>query len=79
MEVEELLLSEAWPVVEAAIQRGVDNANNMADSNVTTVKKWNILPREFSVEGGELTPTLKLKRFHVADKYKNIIDKMYIE
>ena len=33
--------------------------------------------REFSVDGGELGPSLKLKRFHVADKYKEAIDHMY--
>ena len=33
--------------------------------------------REFSVDGGELGPSLKLKRFFVAEKYKDDIDQMY--
>ena len=33
--------------------------------------------REFSVDGGELGPSLKLKRFFVAEKYKEDIDQMY--
>ena len=42
-----------------------------------TIKKFVILPREFSVEGGELTPTLKLKRKVIYEKYKDKIDSLY--
>ena len=35
------------------------------------------LLREFSVDGGELGPSLKLKRFHVAEKYRETINEMY--
>jgi long-chain acyl-CoA synthetase len=44
-----------------------------------TIKKFVILPRDFSVEGGELTPTLKLKRKVICEKYKNQIDRLYLE
>ena len=43
-----------------------------------TIKYFSILPREFSIEGGELTPTLKLKRKVIYEKYKDIIDEMYV-
>lgn len=43
------------------------------------VKRFTLLPEPFSVERGELTNTLKLKRAVVAKNYKNIIDKMYEE
>ncbi|NDW17858.1 long-chain fatty acid--CoA ligase [Dysgonomonas sp. 216] len=43
------------------------------------VKKFALLPEPFSMEGGELTNTLKMKRRFIADKYKDIIDKMYEE
>lgn len=35
------------------------------------------MDNEFSIEGGELTPTLKIKRKVIAKKYYNIIEQMY--
>ena len=42
-----------------------------------TIKKFVILPRDFSVEGGELTPTLKLKRKVIIEKYQDKINSLY--
>ncbi|HKP68849.1 MAG TPA: long-chain fatty acid--CoA ligase [Pyrinomonadaceae bacterium] len=44
-----------------------------------SVKKVALLEKEFSVDGGELTPTLKVKRRVIDEKYKRIIDRMYAE
>jgi len=77
LSTEELKSSSFWPEVETAIQAGVERANQRAISNVATIKKWTLLTREFSVDGGELGPSLKLKRFHVAEKYKEAINHMY--
>ena len=44
-----------------------------------TVKKVALLEKDLSVEGGELTPTLKVKRRIVDEKYKHIIDRIYAD
>ncbi|UJF19139.1 long-chain fatty acid--CoA ligase [Vibrio sp. SS-MA-C1-2] len=41
------------------------------------VKKFTLLTKEFSMHKGELTPTLKLRRKVIHDKYKQVIDAMY--
>lgn len=46
-------------------------------ARVQTIKQWTLLPRDFTIEGGELTPTMKLKRRIVHDKYNAEIEAMY--
>jgi long-chain acyl-CoA synthetase len=41
------------------------------------IKKIALLPREFTLEAGELTPTLKVKRRVVEEKFKDVIDRLY--
>ncbi|MFL2433498.1 MAG: AMP-binding protein, partial [Vicinamibacterales bacterium] len=42
------------------------------------IKRWAILPAEFSITTGELTPTLKLKRRVVVERWSSVIDELYI-
>jgi len=44
-----------------------------------TIKKFVLLPREFSIEGGELTPTLKLKRKKIYNMYQDKIELLYTQ
>lgn len=44
-----------------------------------TVKKIALIEREMTVDGGELTPTMKLKRRVIDEKYKALIDEIYLE
>ena len=44
-----------------------------------TIKKFVLLPREFSIEGGELTPTLKLKRKRIYNMYQEKIEQLYTQ
>ncbi len=49
----------------------------LAINRVAQVKKWTILPDEFDVISGELTPTYKVKRKYISKKYENQIQAMY--
>lgn len=42
------------------------------------IKYYSLLPKEFTLEGGELTPTLKYKRRLIMEKYQDLIDAMYV-
>ncbi len=46
-------------------------------STYERVRKFTILTSPLTVEGGEITPTMKVKRKVVAEKYKQLIEKMY--
>ncbi len=43
------------------------------------VRKFTLLDKPFTIESGELTPTLKIKRKFVEEKYSDLIDKMYLK
>lgn len=58
------------------LQRQIDLVNARL-ARVQAVKKFRVLPTEFTVEGGELTPTMKVRRRIVAEKYKREIDQLY--
>ena len=60
-----------------AIQEGIDKANQEAEFRAAEVKKFCILPNEFSITGGEFGPTLKVKRHFVTEKYHGEIQSMY--
>ena len=62
----------------AHIQKGVDGVNT-AFARVEHVRKFCITPRPFSVEDGELTPTLKVKRKIVHEHFADLIEAMYAE
>jgi len=42
-----------------------------------TIKKFTILPRDLSIEDGEITPSMKLKRKSVETNFKGEIERMY--
>lgn len=50
---------------------------NVQFSHVEQVKKFELLDSEWTVDGGELTPTMKLKRKKIMEKYKEVIDRIY--
>jgi long-chain acyl-CoA synthetase len=64
------------PQVLAEVAAGVAAANERL-ARVQQVKRWRLLPVEWTAETEELTPTLKLKRRIVHAKYADIIDSLY--
>ena len=50
---------------------------NQSFNQVEQVKKFELLPNEWTIESGELTPTLKLKRKVIMEKYKPAFDRIY--
>jgi long-chain acyl-CoA synthetase len=62
--------------VRALIQEAVDNANRRY-AQVEQVKKFVILDHDFTQEGGEMTPSLKVKRNVVNEKYAPLFDELY--
>ena len=64
------------PEVRELIQGVVDEVN--ADrSRYEQIKRFTILPRDFTMDSGELTPTLKLKRRVVAERYADELEDLY--
>jgi long-subunit acyl-CoA synthetase (AMP-forming) len=60
----------------AAVQEGVDAANEKM-ARVEQIKKFTVLPTEWEPGGDELTPTMKLKRKPISDKYSDEIEALY--
>lgn len=71
--LEELAREDA---VRAAVQAGVDKANERL-SRVEQIKKFTIVEGDWAPGGDELTPTMKLKRRPISDKYASDIEAMY--
>jgi len=66
------------PAITAAVQRAIDEVNQSL-AKVEQVKKFVILPRPLTIEDGELTPTLKVKRKKVNEHFSAEIESMYAE
>jgi long-chain acyl-CoA synthetase len=78
---QKILFSEFSELVKHAkvhtlIQRIVDELNSHLAS-FETIKKFIILPNEFTIESGELTPSMKVKRDLIAKRYKAELDSLY--
>jgi long-subunit acyl-CoA synthetase (AMP-forming) len=63
--------------VRSFFEKRIESDCNTKLARYQTIKKFEILPAGFSVEGGELTPTLKVKRNVVNDKYAAHIEALY--
>jgi len=59
------------------LYRGVLDKYNEFFGHVEQVKKFELLLKEWTVEGGEITPKLDLKRKNILEKYRALVNKMY--
>ncbi|MEO5877506.1 MAG: AMP-dependent synthetase/ligase [Streptosporangiaceae bacterium] len=78
IESTDLAVLAQHPLVLEEIGKVVGDANERL-ARVQQVKKWSVLPAEWTAESEELTPTLKLKRRVVHGKYDDVIDTLYAQ
>jgi long-chain acyl-CoA synthetase len=64
------------PQVRTLVQEAIDRLNAELPS-YATIKRFAVLPRDLAVETGELTPSLKVKRKQVEQKYADVLDGFY--
>jgi len=64
------------PIFKAHVEKQVEEINKSL-ARYESIKKIALLPQELSVETGELTPTLKLKRRVILERHKDAIDALY--
>jgi long-chain acyl-CoA synthetase len=64
--------------INQMVQDAVEELNGDL-ARYETIKKWALLPKDLTVEDGELTPSLKVKRKVVEKKYVSILDSFYSE
>jgi long-chain acyl-CoA synthetase len=66
------------PRLHARLQQAID-ALNARQPSYSSIKRFVVLPRDFTQETGELTPTLKLKRKAVTKNNQALLDSLYVE
>ena len=64
------------PALLAEVQAGVDEAN-LAVSKAESIKRFRVLPRDWTEEDGDLTPSLKLRRSVVLRRHRDAIESLY--
>jgi long-chain acyl-CoA synthetase len=66
------------PRVRALIKQALDILNG-DEPHERQIRAFTLLVDDFTIDGGELTPTLKVKRRVIDEKYKDVIDRMYAD
>lgn len=64
------------PVIRKRFQKEVDKYNKMF-GDTEKIKSWDLMDQEWTLEGGEITPTIKLKRAFICKKYEDKIKKLF--
>ena len=66
------------PRIQEAVKKIIDEKNQLLPK-YETIKRFAVLDQDFSIEGGELTPTLKVKRKVINERYQDVIERLYTE
>ncbi|XP_074067210.1 long-chain-fatty-acid--CoA ligase ACSBG2-like [Macrotis lagotis] len=66
------------PIIDAIIQKGINAINEKTDFESHKILKWKVLEKDFSVAGGELGPSMKMRRSHIIRLYQMTIAGFYI-
>jgi long-chain acyl-CoA synthetase len=64
--------------IKALIQGELDRFNKNLDRQ-EKIRRFALLPRDFTIDDDEITPSLKVKRKNIDKKYKSVIDQMYVD
>ena len=71
-----VLVDEKKNISEVQIKQEIEKINNNL-GRIENIKKFFITDEKFSIENGMLTPTMKLKRYKIIQKYKNKFENLY--
>ena len=77
MKVSTIKEASFHPNFRKVVMKGIKQANQQAISRAQMVQYFYLMPEDFNVQNGMLTPSLKLKRGEVLKKYAIEIEKMY--
>ena len=71
-----VLVDEKKNISEMQVKKEIEKINNNL-GRIENIKKFFIIDEKFSIENGMLTPTMKLKRYKIIQKYKNKFENLY--
>jgi long-chain acyl-CoA synthetase len=60
-----------------AVQTAVSRVNKQL-ADFERIRRFRILPRDFSIEEGELTPTMKIRRAKVIENHRGLVSELYL-
>ena len=73
-----IILSKEFDMESERLEKEIDNINKNL-TKVEKIKKYFVIKENFTIENGMMTPTLKLKRFKIINKYKNEFENLYLK